>query len=153
MTRLLALFIFLLVPLLAADDQSARKAQIQSLLDASFLHGVTATGSMKPTFDEHYLLMSLSPREYPWALVKANDVVLAWETIDGQLILVCHRVLAKSSGGTVAVLLGDNNTHTDSQLLVESNYAGLVVGWVRCDVEAPKLGPPPRFVLDAGQTK
>lgn len=137
----------LLAPTLFA--QSPRRDYVQAVVDSSLIRGVTATGSMRPTFDETYYLLTLDPTIYPFNQVKVGDVIIAWENIDGQVMLVCHTVWRVSSGGSVLLLKGVNNPRPDSAFVTQRDYAGLVVGWIRRDVELKPLGRP-HFLLDVG---
>lgn len=123
---------------------------IQQITQASFPRGVTATGSMLPAFDERFYVLVLSPDEYPFSQVRSNDIILYWGVIDGKVTLICHAVLAISSGHSVVVCKGYNNPSPDTGLIYAAQYAGFVVGAIRKDlVFRSKTTKPVRFDLDS----
>ena len=145
------LFLLLSTSLLATPDlNAARETYVRALTDVSFIKGVTATGSMKPSFDENYYILVVPRTVYPFSSLKVDDVVLVWMMIDGELGYVCHRVWRVSSGGSIILTKGDANSRPDPVNLTEQDYVGLVVGWVRNDIKPPEPKPvvPVRFVLD-----
>ncbi len=73
-------------------------------LEAESIYTVLPSGSMVPTFDEHYIL---HVRKLSFADIKVGDVILAnpperqslYKNADGSVVPYCHRVIRKSSAG------------------------------------------------------
>ena len=108
-----------------------RREWILDMVRSSDIREVLETGSMKPTLDENsYVLV----RDLPFSDLKVGDIVVyrARGRLDGYT-LIAHRIVRMSSGGSVITCRGDNNSEDDSQLIVESDYVGRIIGWVRKD--------------------
>lgn len=147
------LLLLCLAPLCWAAEPTYRDYTL-ALVNDSVIQGIRATGSMKPAFDENYLLIWQPAAARPLKDRKIGEVILFWGFVDGKIALICHRIYSISSGGSVAVSKGDANSHTDPGFVTADTYAGLVVGWVRKDllVSSRPVAKVPRFTLDtAGQ--
>lgn len=95
-------------------------------IEADCYYTVLATGSMEPVFNEHF---DLYIRKLPFRDIRVGDVVLY--LAPGQTVPTCHRVVRKSSGGSVVIEKGDHNMVEDPYLIDESMYVGVVVAIVR----------------------
>lgn len=86
-----------------------------------------ATGSMRPTFDEKDMLLVKS---LPFKDLRVGDIIIYHPTtkrpgLEG--VPVVHRVVRKSSGGSVVICRGDSLADEDPDFIVESMYVGTVV--------------------------
>lgn len=106
------LLLFLLTLTLRADP---RQDYIIDTVRNAEVWSVSPTGSMKPGFDERWWLLVVMK---PFGELEVGDVIL-WERGD---LTICHRIVAKSSGGPVVLTSGDANGYIDSQLIFESIY-------------------------------
>lgn len=124
-------------------------AKVNSVVSSSYIKSVMATGSMEPAFNERYLILYQIAAQRPLNERRVGDVILYWGFIDEELMLICHRIIAISSGGSIAVVKGDANERPDKGYVTAESYVGLVVGWVRCDLsDAPIKGAEPvRLVI------
>ncbi len=117
-------------------------------LDGTFAYTVAATGSMLPSFDHTYVLLA---NDTPFRDLKVGDVILFWATHDGELKIVCHRIWARSSGGSIVLTKGDNNQEVDGWNIMERDYIGRVVGWVKRDIVPEIRIEPVNIVLEMGK--
>lgn len=90
---------------------------------------VLPTGSMKPTFDENYVLFY---KKLDFSSIEVGDVIIFKDTSDPkETFRVVHRVVRKSQpNGAVIYTKGDNNYREDMGFVTEANYIGTVVTWV-----------------------
>lgn len=131
-------FILLLL-LLISTLFSATPADIANALSIKGFDvtEVLATGSMKPTFDENYWLIT---EARPFDSLRVGDVIIfegstPYVTQDGvSHFLVCHRIVAISQPSRrYLVTMGDNNRVTDLKLVTEKDYRRVVIGQIRKD--------------------
>lgn len=104
-----------------------------SIATDSAVYTVQATGSMKPTFDETWLLLV---QRKAFADLRIGDIILYRApdgiTFSGQAnATICHRVWGTSSGHSVVLTKGDANWQVDPVNVTETMYVGTVVGLVR----------------------
>ena len=128
--KTLFLLIIFFVPLLA-QSLPPEDSVIQAV-GLSRVYPVSNTGSMRPTFDERYLILVQSR---PFRSLQEGDVIVFWRPnpLNPEMSLVCHRIWRRSSGGSLLITRGDANAALDPGYVTEDQYAGLVVGWVRKD--------------------
>lgn len=131
----------------AAPIQGATIAQVIVGIQGAYVYEVLPTGSMKPSFDETYVLLA---DDKPFREIQVNDIILFWMLHNGQLKIVCHRVWARSSGGSIVLTKGDANKDTDKVHVTEDMYVGRVIGWVKKDVLKEVGAQPVVFTLDLG---
>ena len=124
-------FSFFLISALFAQSDEQR---VQEVVSSSLIYTVLPTGSMKPTFDESYLLLV---QYQDFRSLKIGDIIV-WRSpvglkfLDGQEHeLVVHRVWGISSGHSVLLTKGDNNWQVDSVSVTEDMYVGTVVGIIK----------------------
>lgn len=119
---------------LASRAQSADALSPDQLVAATYtqslVYTVLPTGSMKPTFDENWLLLVAIPS---FSSVHVGDIIVyrapsgfTHESTD----LVVHRVVARSSAGGALITRGDAMLRSDPFLVTESMYVGRVVGLI-----------------------
>jgi len=121
--RFLILSLLLFAPI-RADD-------IGDIIVKSRYHNITATGSMKPKFDETYWVLSHTPEQAPYETLEVGDTVFfeAWWHPGDEW--VCHDIVAISSDRNYMVTKGLNNGKCDPGYLMKKNYRGLAVGWIK----------------------
>lgn len=117
--------LFLLL-LLACRLYATSTEQVNDILGDVEVWNVLPTGSMEPAFNEKWCLLT---KKLPFDKIRVTDVILV--KVTGYSGPICHRVIRKSSGGSVLVTMGDANHGEDSWLVTESMYLGTVVGIVR----------------------
>lgn len=90
--------------------------------------------SMCPTFDSSYFIIT---EKRPFESLKKGDIIIfRRKTIENNNIYIeriIHRIVAKSSDGTVVITKGDNNPTIDPDYITKENYECLAVGWIRRD--------------------
>jgi signal peptidase I len=126
----------LLLALLIASSAWASPSREEDLALATVIakseyHGIAATGSMKPTFDETYWALGHKPEDSPFESLRVGDIIFfeaPWWPGDAW---VCHRIVAISSNHTYVVTKGDNNDRTDPFLVTKAAYRGRIVGWIK----------------------
>lgn len=107
---------------------------VREVLETTAIYQVAATGSMKPTFDENWLLLV---QKEDFKTLRIGDVIIyrpppdvKWE--DGlSHELIVHRVWGYSSGHSIILCKGDNVDTIDGVHVTEAMYVGTVVGMVR----------------------
>lgn len=98
-------------------------------------YGVAPTGSMRPTFDEHCILITKVEKFSSLTVGK----VIIYRTArpfyqDGVMYdSIVHRIYSRSSGGSIVLCQGDNNSLPDDEMITESMYVCTVVQWVTLD--------------------
>lgn len=123
---------FLLFLGLALSTFASNEEVVNATVSASRIYELQPTGSMEPALDERYLLLV---QKIPWSKLQKGDIIIfrGHGFFEGSLI--CHRIWSKSSGGSALVTKGDANHDFDRDLVVESEYIGMVVGSVRKDID------------------
>lgn len=96
-------------------------------------YDVLPTGSMKPAFDENY---SLFVKKLEFESIKIGDVIIVKVAPikvgeNSFCSYVCHRVIRKSSEGSIVITKGDANSVEDSYFIDKSMYIGTVIAIVR----------------------
>ncbi len=123
MIRALLLCLALISPV-AAQPTDGELAV--ALISGSKVWNVTPTGSMEPTFNETYVIFS---KTLEWSDIRLGDVIL-YESPFAPII-ICHRVVSRSSGGTIVLCKGDANSQWDPVFVTESMYRGTVIAGVK----------------------
>ena len=129
MKRIL-LGLFLASNLFSQTDEE----RVQEIASNSIIYTVMPTGSMKPTFDENYLLLAQVQK---FNSLRVNDIII-WKSPVGykwdggiEYKLIVHRIWATSSKGSLVLTKGDNNPHVDDLIVTEDMYVGTVVGFIK----------------------
>ncbi len=135
----------LLFLLLALSLRAVTLDQVVTSLEGTYIYEISNTGSMKPSFDETYVLLS---DDKPFRTLEKGDVILFWATYRGELIIVCHRIWARSSGGSMVLTRGDANQSPDPWEVTQETYIGRVYGWVKRDRLKAEVIKPVRITLD-----
>ena len=109
---------------------------VRRIVEESNVYEVTPTGSMKPTFDENYILLV---KKQDFKKLKIGDIIL-WQCPDSitwadgkKHFLICHRIWGISSGHSMLLTKGDNNFQIDDIQITEDMYVGTVVGFIKKD--------------------
>lgn len=103
---------------------------------AADIYPVGPSGSMKPWFDENYLLYV---ERTPFHDIRIGDVIIYSHknkpfVFRGVTYLTTvHKVYRKSSSGNVVLCWGVNNIEPDSYFITEDMYVGTALKWVTKD--------------------
>lgn len=141
--RYLAVVAALATQVYPADlDTDTIKAGLTNLVAQCDINHVTPTGSMLPTFDHTYWLITVTQ---PFCDLRVGDIIIYRSPKPFVLNGIshayrCHRIVARSSGGTVLLTKGDNNDMWDDCYVTAAMYSCTVVGAVRKDVVTNMLG-------------
>lgn len=128
MKRILLILALLTSVAQAEDVHDWRRDWVTQQVGLSDIREVQATGSMKPMFDEGWLLLV---RDVPFRSLKIGMVIVyrARGRHDAYELIV-HQIVRISSGGSILVCQGLANSEPDGQLVTEGDYVGRVVGQI-----------------------
>lgn len=104
---------------------------VSDTVEGSFVFNVAPTGSMEPTFGFHHWILV---KRLPFKDIRLGEVIVYQSAIswgDQVAPMICHRVIGRSSGGSVLICKGDSNTSSDRELIAESMYVGTIVAVVQ----------------------
>lgn len=119
--------------LIGAAPVSNAEIVARTVASAEILQ-VLPTGSMRPTFDETFLLLVTKE---PFEELKVGDIIVykARPEVFGlkgtEEMLVVHRVQRVSSSHSVLMVQGDKNLYPDPLLVNARAYVGTVVGMIK----------------------
>lgn len=139
---------FLLLLLLSLSLNAATLNQVITGLEGAEVYDVLPTGSMLPAFSEKDVLLVHHADRAPWKSLKRGDIILVWATINGEISIVCHAIWTMSSGGTIVLTKGYNNSAPDPWEVREDAYVGKVIGTMKREALGEVKVKPVRFVLD-----
>lgn len=123
-------------PSVKHDPQEFTKQALTKLIDAADIESCANTGSMKPTFDENYYLIT---QVIPYEDVKEGMVAIYRPKVpvvrNGiTYTRICHRIIIEIKDTDYKIMKGDANLDPDIDCLTRANYDCVIVGWIRKDV-------------------